>query len=124
MKTIVASELRRYCITPEEVNIREKGGALAGALATVLSLILAPGDFQFSVVFGAVGVILPFLAGYMPRHLESVYMAAVGLLAVAITGTLEFLLTGAIAESTRSLALSVLVAYLARPVGPEDPAPR
>jgi hypothetical protein len=103
------------------------GGALAGALMALFAFITAPSvdNFDFNIIFGALGVILPFAAGYMPKHWKSIYMALVGLVALIITALFELLLTGTLTEATKSLGLTmlttVLVGYLTRPVHPEAP---
>lgn len=103
------------------------GGGLAGALMALLTFMLAPSidNFDFNVIFGALGVVLPFVAGYMPRKYKSIYMALVGIVALVITALFEFLLTGTLTEATKSLGITtlttVLVAYLTRPVHPEVP---
>jgi peptidoglycan/LPS O-acetylase OafA/YrhL len=105
------------------------GGALAGALMALIAFMMAPSvdNFDFNVIFGALGVILPFFAGYMPRHWKSIYMSLVGIIALAIVALIEFLLTGTLAEATKSMAppllTAMLVSYLAKPRHPEEDLP-
>lgn len=104
------------------------GGALAGALMALFTFMLAPSidNYNFNVLFGAVGVVLPFLAGYMPRKWKTIYMSFVGVLALAIVALIEFALTGTLAAATKSMAPPLLVvlvvSYLKDPVWPDPPA--
>lgn len=104
------------------------GGGLAGALMVIFALVMNPTveNFDFNLIFGAFGVALPFLAGYMPRKWKTIYMSLVGVLAVVLTAVFEFLILGSISEGTKSIGLTalttVLVAYLKDPVWPDPPA--
>lgn len=103
------------------------GAGLAGALMALFTFMLAPSidNFDFNVLFAAVGVVLPFLAGYMPRKWKTIYMSLVSLIALAVVAGIEFLLTGTLAEATKSMAppllAALLVGYLKDPVWPDPP---
>jgi peptidoglycan/LPS O-acetylase OafA/YrhL len=96
------------------------GGALAGALMALIAFMMAPSvdNFDFNEIF---------FAGYMPRHWKSIYMSLVGIIALAIVALIEFLLTGTLAEATKSMAppllTAMLVSYLAKPRHPEEDLP-
>lgn len=104
------------------------GAGLAGALMALFTFMLAPSidNFDFNVLFAAVGVVLPFVAGYMPREWKTIYMSLVSLIALAIVAGIEFLLTGTLAEATQSMAppilAALLVGYLKDPVWTDPPA--
>jgi peptidoglycan/LPS O-acetylase OafA/YrhL len=103
------------------------GAGLAGALMALLTFMLAPSidNFDFNVIFGAVGVILPFFAGYMSKKWKSIYMSLISIVALVIVAGIEFLLTGTLAEATKSMAppllTALLVGYLKDPVWPDPP---
>jgi peptidoglycan/LPS O-acetylase OafA/YrhL len=104
------------------------GAGLAGAFIALITFMLAPSldNFDFNVIFGAVGVILPFLAGYMPKKWKTIYMSLISIIALAIVAGIEFLLTGTLAEATKSMAppllAALLVGYVKDPVWPDPPA--
>jgi peptidoglycan/LPS O-acetylase OafA/YrhL len=103
------------------------GAGLAGALMALIAFMMAPSidNFDFNLIFGALGVVLPFLAGYMPKKWKTIYMSLVGIIALGIVALIEFLLTGTLAEATKSMAppllTALLVGYLKDPVWPDPP---
>lgn len=102
------------------------GAALSGAFVLLLGLFIVPPEiFDANAVFGAIGIILPFAAGWIPRKYKSVWMLAVSLIAVVLTALLEFLFTGEISEATKTLTITItastLSGYVIRPTDPDDP---
>lgn len=97
---------------------------LLAALTYVLAVIFDPGKFDPNLFFGAVGLILPFLGGYLPVRYKSTYGALTGILTVAVVAAVEYFLTGSLGEATKNVAITALATaafmFLIRP-GVADP---